>query len=432
MIENSAYDHNAVEDEHQLSLDNEKTPLTPEIFIADNQSELAQATIAEFNENKRGNRLVHAILCGDAREETPNPYTTYSDRRIATGVNLGIAGTILNSQPVRWGIIGPHYDSIESQPGQSPIGCGGLGAKAEIVRNGTEGTHHDPLYEFIDGNVINDDLIANSIYYMRELTSRAHEGKYVVVAPQDHRTGEMNPILWAEQKRGMLVTYMPSDLKIPIHGRFNPQELYANGMPSMDLGMLPDEAAAYFEEYEKYRARLYARKPELVDNKRIQNPSMIIFSTDLRDPKVWLPGLFEDPNTGFRLTVPRRKVEEDVVIGEKDKHIAFSQAGYVLGHNVENAENPDGAFHSTNTIVAFKASFDRAVEFVEELTSFEQEYATAHQRPMWHTLPNRKIIVGETQRGKITRIGEIDFKIQDGRVVKFEPKEHRFNSRNIA
>jgi len=403
---------------------------TIEAILVDNRSDQAEQNRQEFTEKRMKGELAFEIKCGDAREVTLNPNESYVDNRIAAAINPEIAEGAFNSPAVQFAIFVPHFDGGLFVPERMPPGCGGQGAKAELARFGRQ-DEEDQLEQFISERIRHQDFIVNTMELARELARLAKRGQPVIVTPQDHRTGEVRPLVVYQKDRGIIRTIEPEGLHLPLDGQYRPEEIYADGVPFMEDEHLPENIQGYLNRYRINLLKLKEDNPNFYDEQATQNPRFIFFSTDLKDFKVWLPHIGHRPNVGFRLTVPRRRIGADVQLSERDMLVAFAQSEYVMRESVSHAEEPGKAFHDTRTMVIMTGNYKTSQEFALGLAQRVQESAHRRKKKSWLALPNRQIIIGQINAGHITKIGEVDFEVRGGELIRFEDRAYNIAGQRV-
>ncbi len=387
-----------------------------EAYLADNRSPEARERLAKHHEHKMHGTLVYVAGCGDARAEEEMAEQTLVDRRIAAAVLPEKAQQPLADPSVMFGTVSIHFAGSKTRQGERLRGCGGQDAVEELSHiDGPPAI--DPLFQYA-GRIAHADPTIHGLKLARRLARTSDVGKLVALTTHDHETGERRAIGYSQRKGKIMMDVTPADFHMPLDGQYDPKLIYSNGLPSLDMDSLPGNVQEFLVRYQEK----LATQPVIAEDQATQDPGAIMFTTELRDSKLWLPDTYAKRNSGFRLTLyqsPNRVVSPD------DQDVALAQARYVFRQSVDNAHLPGTPFHSTSTAAVLTDQYDFSRQFAARLVQSVQDLSRTDGKPSWFEFPNRKIIVGEVHNGNIHRIGEITVGVKGGVVNKFEERELR-------
>lgn len=358
--------------------------ITPQDLLRDNQSDEAKRREKSWEENRGNGKLRAIFTCGDARIWTPSPEKSISVRSIATGGSKKPYEALLNKPSVECIIVLSHHDGDTATPGQRPKGCGGLAAKEN-----TNGENHtEGIEDFIEHDVKYPDPIIQALISAEDIASETD--KPILAASQDHLSGEIFPIAIFE-KRGNKKTTIIKFGGIT-DSLYNPAEFYANGIPSLPDVLITDQFRHFLEESKQEVEKLKIDYPNLREKQKMQNPQMVVLSTDIRSMRVRYPKSSEEPGILFKLNLPRKKVGPKVDIDPKDLIKSLEQIEYPLAHSVKNYGDSSKSFSLTDRVFIETGDIKLSERLAQELS--EKPWMKE-----WLHLPNHKIIIAQSNAG---------------------------------
>lgn len=327
------------------------------------------------------------IACSDARLAIPFE-RSISVRTIATGGPKDPYERLVNSRGVESIVVLAHHGGDTVQPGQKPNGCGGLGAK-ETINSITDSKQKTGIYRYLENDVQHPDVIIQAWVSAGRIAE--HTNKPVLAATQDHLDGKAYPLaVFLNRGEEIRTKLKMADM---LEGQYHPSEIYRYGIPTLSLDKLPEVFQRFMEENLVQVAEAQAKYPDLRERQKVQNPSMVVLSTDIRSMRIRYPTTSQTPGTLFKLNIPREKVGTKINISLEDLERSLDQAQYPIEHAVGNFGYPAKPFSKTNKILIETGSMDLSSELARRLTdqSWTQE---------WLHLPDHYIIVARTQAGR--------------------------------
>ncbi len=366
----------------------EGLPVTPRDLYADNHSLEADRRREAWNRHKADGNLTVVWSCGDARVIIPNPETTVSIRSIATGSPSDAYPytRLMESPGVKNIIILPHFDGETVKPGEEPTGCGGLGEKkVQETKSSKEVSEGNSVVRYVKQRVKSSDVLLQAC--ISATITNENTSKNVLAAAQDHRDGTIIPIA-AFSDRGRR-TISAINLRHLFQGQYDPKIIYQDGIPSLSEDEIPEEFRAYLTLHRKNLEELYKVEPDLVQLQKTQNPTIMALSTDPRPFEVRFPALTASPNTLFKLSVPRTRIDSRISIDDQSLNDALDQTEYPVAH-----------FSNLNTIYIETGDFDRSKRVADQLILNEWVHD-------WINEPSHQIIAAQTRDGIVSRISTI-------------------------
>ena len=371
--------------------------ITPGSILVDNRSAEASRRKTSWRETRDSGNLRVIKRCADARLITPVPQKAMEIDSIATAGSLDYYSDLMHHPAFTHGdfIALGHYNGLSSSIDRMPEGCGGLGAKksqqklieTEVRTEGIEG--------FIRRNIDHPDVvIATSITALRMATMT---DRPTVAAVEDHRTGDINVLGVFSRSESEYLTAV--DPLLLFQGKYRPEEIYKDGMPSLAFSSLPGSVQEMMLDYQIQQAALRDKMPFpfLEAYQEGQFPSMIAIETEVKPLEVRQPGLTELPNRVFRLNVPRQRLGNGVHVPQDALDMVLEQAEYPFRQAVKNAGNPNGDFYQTHTLFINAGNMDQSREIARQM--LEQPYTVP-----WIQKEGNQVIIAKSVAGEIQDI----------------------------
>ncbi|MBI2031966.1 MAG: hypothetical protein HYT08_05110 [Candidatus Levybacteria bacterium] len=379
-----------------LEISELRTNITIEGLLQDNHSSAAKKRIRTWFETKDAGELDKLRICGDSRVIPPNPDKEIIVNYIAGGSTPEPASGIVNNPGVKSAIIMTHFDGETATLKKPPKGCAGLAAKEVQIQNGKS---NQKLDNYVEKHIWHPDPVVQAVISAEELACETE--KPVLAATQDHRDGSIFPLAVMYPWNKSVITVAPRRIKKMLHGRrYIPEELYEEGIPTIDV----DEGFKFYDFLEESKRRVLELKdayPDLYEGSRVQNPSLIAWSTCVVSFQTRFPIIGDRPGTVFQVFVSRTKDDLDnLKISPEDLQSSLEQMEFPVKASLENHAQSRKSFASTNTILIDTEHFAHSVALALRFVRKERSI------PRWLELPNHKILVSETTEGVITRIEE--------------------------
>lgn len=379
--------------------------ISPADFLRDNRGDLAKQRLFTWRAAFESGNAFLEIRCADARIATDFSRVSPQGSVAAGFPHRGDYSGLYNDGRFRGLVIKTHYDAIRSKPGERPVGCGGQDtAEAIAVGRIQPGTG---ITGFVDANVDQDPLIQGFLQAQNTMMHLKKDGKILVVT-QDHRRAEVHPVGEFDLSGGEYRRTIPRVIRDVLEApnererrqRYNPAEIYANGMPSISQSYLSDEALEYLELADDTMTGLLDTYQDYEARQEVQNP----FALVIRDSKVPLqvtyPGYFSEPGSSFMLSVPREKTGEVVLIVEKAINTAIDQIEYAVTQSVANHDDFTKPFSNSRLVLIETADMRQSETIAEELV--RQPWMRT-----WHSLEGHQVFLAESRAGILHRIQEL-------------------------
>ncbi len=404
--------------EAQETLWTPEQPITAEVIWRINHSDRAENNRQDFNANKRAGKMRLVKGCIDARRLRAMATKTMFYDTIAGGGDLQTVTRMINNNGIELVDVESHHGP--EIIGESPTECGGRDAKAKQVLSGNiDATRGNNLDAYITKDVKHHDAVIQA-YLTASAVAKLTE-KPVAVTAQNHRTGEKKLIAVMHKKgRDLSIQTAIPDLSLIYGDGYIPEELYAEGIPSLNLkDVQSDTVRAYLEEYDDYLRSLQptqAKREEYRRTHTVHDPLLMTLTTDIRSSGITKPHIFDVPGSIVRLSAPRsRKLDanQHVRFTSEDKEKAWAQGRYVISHAAENSGKPKMPFSSTKTVFIATPNMEQAIDLASEL-------ATQDFMLRWLLQEDKKVIVGQMQAGYINDIAEMAYDISYGRITNIQ------------
>ncbi|HRN96284.1 MAG TPA: hypothetical protein PLD54_02465 [Candidatus Levybacteria bacterium] len=372
--------------------------ISPEFLHQENQSEQAQARIGSWNVARGQGRLVAQKRCGDARPSLVKATEAVDIRTIACGGSNEPYDALLNSPGVKMAGNFTHHDGeemekfiadpmIEELP--ESVLCGGQqGAQKGVTGEVGIGCYIEQDIEHFDPTV-------QAVVVAAEAAKSTD--KIVFAASQDHLSGLAHPIAWFANHGKISASAIPQgDIYEMMYNpeSFDARRVYENGFPTLKAGEMPNVLAEFFETNQQQVAEMAEKYPDLRDRKKVQDPGVIILSTDIRPVVVRYPGL-EVPGSFFELRVPRTKINGvDIQIDVDELERVLNQAEYAITHATAHAGQKGKSFASMKQLLIETRTMDKSRHLADVITQklWMQD---------WLQLGDTEILLAQTVGGQL-------------------------------
>lgn len=358
--------------------------ITPESLMLDNRSPKADEGRDSFERNKAEGRLRFVEGCGDARSMIPEPEETVPVRSIAA------AGTkpdkVLKSPSVRTAVSMGHFDGETVTLGKRPTGCGGEKAKEDSLNGDQDKKPVKGIEYYVRHNIQHPDVIMQSIISAGKIARQSE--KPTLAAVQDHRTATIYPIAVFLQGGVHRISQIAEEDLI----LYKKDSIYSDGIPALDESMIPDEFKDFIEAGRKQVRELVVKYPNLREMQKVQNPRMIVLSTELMSMRLRFPKTSEMPGMIFKLHVPREKIGIGISIRSEDLEESLMQAQYPISRAVENFRKQGHSFSITDRLMIETDDMETSRDLATRLA--EQEWMQD-----WINLQDHRIFIAQAQEG---------------------------------
>ncbi len=390
--------------EGRRELNNKPEVLDWEMFLVDNHSKLAEENRAIWKKNQREGNMHGVAGCSDARPTITEPEKSYSILSITAGLTK-VFPEIISSPGIKDFIVTTHFDGATAKPGTAISGCGGLQEKEALMARGVNEPPQGVI-DYVHNQIDHPDAIVQSVSQAKKISSMME--KPVLAATQDHRTGRVYPIAAFWRRHGTLLSAINEDIDYTIitPSYYNPEEIYKNGLPSIDYENLADGEFKMFYEYIKSNremvAQLALKYPDIEEKQRVQNPSTIVLTTDQQPARLRYPSLLEEPGSYFRISIPRRKdsIRKTAFIATHDLDQIMNQTEYPVSHAVLHHGDHSKPFSKVGTVFIETSNMELSEGIADEALkkSWMRE---------WASIEGHKIIAASATGGVIKEIKEI-------------------------
>lgn len=364
--------------------------ISPQTLFTDNHSPKADEARARFNETRAKREISAWIRCADARVKTAGDSISIGNISAASLPNESIA----SHRSLESLIAITHIDGGTIEAEKMPTGCGGLAAKADIGDRECE----DGIEKYVSEKISSKDPVAQALRTAERLAYLSAD-KPVLAATQNHLNYDIYPIAYFQVVRGQLVSV--SSVKPEDIINYNPERIYKDGFPTIEEGMLPDVLKKIIEQNRSEAQDIFAKYPDLTSLQKVQNPRMIFLSTDIRSARVRYPELSSVPGSIFKVHVEREKLEDGVSVKETNILDALSQLQYPIEHYaIKNYDDQTKPFSRTDRLVVETGD-------IELSRTIANEALKKSWMKKWITLPDRKILLVQTNAGVSNVIEEL-------------------------
>jgi hypothetical protein len=347
--------------------------VSTETLITDTQSVEAYQRRREWEQNRAKKELILLDTCSDSRIITPNPKQSVVIRSISAGRDLEPFSPLLKHPSVKAIHILGHHAGIEVIDGEAPRGCGGLAVKEKQLQGSKA---HSDVEKWVAKNVCHSDSLLVAIDKAKQ--ALLHTNKDTLVSTEDHLDGSIFPMLLIKDTNFGIRNYDPS-------------YTYSNGIPVLPSEQIDNSPFADYlnEYYEKQFPELFYFSEHNRKSLEVQNPHMLMITTNIRPPEVCYPQTTGKPNTVFVETLARTKnraLGDKVEIQPKDIENVIDQAEYPVSH-----------FSNLKTVYIETGDIDQSRRVATKM--FERPWFV-----QWFGKENKKIIVSATRAGLIEEI----------------------------
>jgi len=377
-----------------------KIKITSESLYNDNHSEEANEARYIWSKAKSYGSLLIVQKCSDARVFLPSPDTSVAINYIAEGCLPPEPQQLLLASPgVAGEVILAHFDGETFQAGKMPEGCGGLKAKKDQIETQKMETYLD---KYIEKHIIHPDPILQACFSALETVK--YTEKPVFVAAQDHRTGETFPVAafysWGDEKE--IVAH--KDILGSLFGhRYDPASFYRNGIPQIGEDKLAKIFVNFLNEAQEKSRRINDKYPDFYIESSIQDPPLVVLSTNIIPFAACFPRTGAKPGTVFEVFVPRKRVEASVSIKEDELEPSLYQIEYPIRQSLQNNGQDGKPFANTNTILIdtehISLSRTLAYKLCDQIQSVKD----------WLNIKTHKILISETEKGILSEIKEFTY-----------------------
>ena len=339
--------------------------ITPEILIQDNRSPRSRELMTVWEEAKRMRNLLIVHDCGDARVSSADvlgrvglvALNSIASANTREDISEDPFAFVYPHYAAKAVLINGHYDGDTVINGEPPKGCGGLGERAKITPEKNELGTIETAAQYVA------ELIEHSDVVIQTLVSAARVAKMtdapIYAALVDHLANRWSPI--AIINSGTITTPIPLSALFA----YDPKQIYRDGMPEMQIQDDRSLLSDLVHENQIQMAQTLKRDPEFRKHQKVQDPHTILFSTDVRSPRIRYPSL-SGPNTMFRVRVPYEKVAGKMV-GISPQHLesSFAQSQYPISHTIGSI--PGKPFYSTRNFIIETPDMDLSREVAGKL-----------------------------------------------------------------
>ncbi len=380
--------------------------LSADILIKDNQSPIAENFLNRWNEDLYVQNISVILGCSEPRLIVPSTGIAMM-RSIGATALPELYDSVLNEQfNPRAVIVMTHHDGETVKPHQMPKGCGGLGAKA------MQGSHEDEPHKkleysasYIDKYIIHSDPFIHGLYTGHEIAERSRRPTLVVT--QDHRTGTLYPLASFIPSLGKdLIVRSAIPLRSGFEGRYNPSEIYRNGIPHLTEKEIPYEFGVFMRRHNLFAEQVRKSHPNLYTTQKMINPSIVALTTELRSMQARFPTVIGvSPNTIFTVTVPRdtKQTKNSYTLDLDGMKRVFDQTHYAFAHALEHEGNPQQAFSSLYGKGTLLIEGDN-IKQLNEAAEYSLELPYIKE---WSKIKGNKIILMETNKGRVLKARQI-------------------------
>lgn len=347
--------------------------VSTETLLADNQSIEAYKKRAEWEQNRARRELTLLDTCSDSRIVTPNPTQSVVIRSIAAGRDLEPFSPLLNHPSVKDIHILGHHAGTEALEGEPPKGCGGLAVREKQL-NGKPPM--SGVERWVSKYVCHSDSLLVALDKTRD--ALRYTDKDILLSTQDHLDHTVYPMRLMRN----------TDLGLE---NYDPANVYRNGIPVLPSEQIDNSPFGQYIKnyYENQFPDLYFFSEHSRKTQEVQNPHLLLVTTNIRPPEVCLPNTTRKPNSVFVETLARlknRQMGDRVEIRKKDIEEIIDQAQYPIS----NFPDLSAVYIETGDLEQSRRVAD---SFIQRQWFID-----------WYNEGNRKIIVGSIKSGIIREI----------------------------
>lgn len=365
--------------------------ITAQSLYRDNHSPAAETARLEFEEKEVKGQLNAVEGCSDARTWTSGHI---SIRNIA-GASLPRPELAAHRSIQLWNA-DSHYDSDKFDPGQAPTGCGGLGAKEKL---GDTVVEKPGVLRYASSQIGHPDPILQAIMTAEGIAALSG-GKPVLATAQDHLTQKITPVAFFQMVDGEEISRKAVQRKFLSPKNYDPERIYAEGMPSLNEEHLPDTIRELLEKNRREARELQARYPNSRELLGTQRPRMVLLTTDRRSARGKFPTISSAPGSLFKINLTREKEGDSINITQGDLELALDQLSYPIQHAVQNSADQSMPFSNTDRLIVETGDLKLSRKIVQ--AAIREEWMKE-----WHRLPGRSIILLQTNDGIVNDLDEL-------------------------
>ncbi len=360
--------------------------ITPDSLWQDNHSLAADANREGYDQARMRGELIAYYRCSDARIKPPGKFAISWGSIAAANEPIS---QMASHKGIQASVALAHFDGDTAQPGMVPNGCGGLAAKEQMENDGSK---KEGIGSYIEETVAHPDVVIQAWISAEKIASLS--GKPTLAAAQDHLDLTIYPLaLFIPAKNDMSMSVTTAiGIRNIIQGQYNPKEIYARSVPTIDEKNLPDFFVEIFEQNRKDQKEIHLNYPNLRELQKVQKPRMVLVSTDIRSARVRYPKLSSVPGSIFKVHMPREKTDGVVTISSTDTEKTVNQLQYPLEHAVKNYTDQSKPFSNTDRLIIETGN----LELSRRITQRTMKETWMRD---WIDLPDRKIIIIQTIGG---------------------------------
>lgn len=367
----------------------ENIVITRDTLLADNHSKAADNLRAEWMENKRAGSLYALDACGDARVRLTKPEKYVTLKSIAAG---GVTEkSIIASAGIKFAVVASHFDGGIFALGHMPTGCGGLGAKDEALK-GKNPTPIKGIGYYIAKKIHHPDPLIQALLSANKITKETKKPSLAVA--QNHRNGRIFPFGAFSPGQNPICDVNLIDL----FSKYDPEEIYAKGIPELERRRIPDVFKDFLDACDAQVKEMTLNYPNLTEMLKVQNPRMIVLSTEIMSAKIRYPGIADFPGILFKVHLPRIKNGTDVSIDPEKLEDVVNQIEYAIPQAVDHFGKPNESFSNTDRFLIETDDIELSRKVALRLA--EEEWMKK-----WITLKDHQVLIAQTQEG-ITQLIE--------------------------
>lgn len=381
--------------------------ITPESLEKDNNSNEVKNYLERWQEGLTVQNITVVLGCSEPRLILPR-IGIAKIRSIGAAALPELYDSVLNETfNPRAIIVMAHHDGETVRPGEMPKGCGGLGVKAMQEHHEEEHEHEKLEYSagYVDKFIVHSDPFIHGIYTGHEIAERSRRPTLVVT--EDHRTGELFPLTsFIPFGQRDLIVRSAIPMRSGFAGRYNPQEIYKNGIPHLTGDEIPNEFNVFMKRHALFVQKVKDANPDLYEIQKVINPSVVALTTEIRSIHARFPTLLgTTPNTIFTVTVPRNthKSKDSYVLDVKGMKRAFDQTHYAFAHALEHKGDPKLSFAKLYNQGTLLMEGDN-LEQLDEVAKYALGLPYIKE---WAGINGNKIILMETNKGRLLKARQL-------------------------
>ncbi|GEM_PF-6737992 len=365
----------------------EQRVYTPEDFVRDNHSLLADQNRNTFSSLRNNGELFLITRCSDARGNIPElncidisniatdgPQQPYQNLIIGAGVKAIMEMT--------------HFDGEKFRLGQHPTGCGGLEAKQlQLLEAPSEKDMKKfGLPRYVEA-IKSPDPVVLAYYNAQSIAS--HTTKPVMAAIQDHVSGIIYPLATFQNDDGEIISRTKLPTRYMFQDQYDQRVIYKEGIPILSYNNLPEVFKEFLDLNQKQISDLELKYSNLHEILRVQNPHFVIVTTEKMNARARFPEILKEPGSYFQVHIPRDKQEQIISIDPKTIETALEQIQYPIEH-----------FSKVDTILIETSDLAQSKKIGSALirATWMQNWQKKRQ--------NHQIFTAESRVGKIVRLEE--------------------------